>query len=89
MIVNGTSSATTPRLTITFCRTTARAVRLSPTARARNVANLTGDLDLSKTNALRGALKLAAESIDVTPYYDLFAATPPAGAVGSVCATFS
>jgi hypothetical protein len=59
-------------------------LKLTPTDRAKNELRLTGDLDLSKTNALRGALKLAADSIDVTPYFDLFAAgtnttaqTPP------------
>jgi hypothetical protein len=46
---------------------------LTPTPRARNALELKGQVDMSQTNALEGALKLAAESIDVTPYYDLFA----------------
>jgi uncharacterized protein involved in outer membrane biogenesis len=50
---------------------------LAPTARAAtNAFELSGQLDLSKTNALEGALKLAAETLDVTPYYDLFAGQP-------------
>jgi uncharacterized protein involved in outer membrane biogenesis len=41
-----------------------------------NAVELTGTLDLSKTNALEGALKLVGETLDVTPYYDLFADQP-------------
>jgi hypothetical protein len=54
---------------------------LAPTARVRtNAVELTGTLDLSKTNALEGALKLVSQALDVTPYYDLFADQPkPAG----------
>ncbi len=48
-------------------------LRLSPTARAKNIATLTGDLDFGKTNALKGGFKLTSESLDVTPFYDLFA----------------
>src|SRR5262249_49796535 len=33
---------------------------------------LTGQLDMSKTNTTQGNLKLAADSLDVTSYYDLF-----------------
>lgn len=51
-------------------------LRLAETARAKNVMTLTGELDFSKTNALKGALKLAADSMDVTPYVDLFVAQP-------------
>lgn len=55
-------------------------LQLSPTDRARNQLNLTGFLDLARTNALDGELLLAAESIDVTPFFNLFydAPTPPA-----------
>lgn len=48
-------------------------LQLTPTARADNEVTLTGDLDLSKTNALSGAFKLAANAIDVTPFYDALA----------------
>jgi len=47
-------------------------VGLTPTPRATNVVQLTGRVDLSNTNAYSGNLKLAAQSLDVTRYYDLF-----------------
>lgn len=61
---------------------------LTPTKRAKNEVNLTGTVDFSKTNAMAGNLKLLAESLDVTSYYDLFtggpkAATPNAPAAPS------
>jgi len=52
---------------------------LTPTERAKNELALTGTVDFSKSNAITGNLKLAAESLDVTRYYDLFAGpTKPA-----------
>jgi hypothetical protein len=45
---------------------------LAPTARATNVVDLTGKVDLSQSNAITGSLKLAANALDVTTYYDLF-----------------
>ena len=57
-------------------------LKLTPTSRAKNEANLTGVVDLNKADAITGNLKLAAESLDVTGYYDLFAnkpATPSKG----------
>ncbi len=45
---------------------------LTPTSRAKNVLQLTGKLDLTQTNATAGSVKLTAESLDLTPYYDLF-----------------
>jgi hypothetical protein len=74
---------------------------LTPTPRATNQVQLTGRLDLSQTNAAgelvtQGNLKLQADSLDVTKYYDLFggqksssgapAATKPAGS-GPVAST--
>ncbi|HEY9175974.1 MAG TPA: AsmA family protein [Verrucomicrobiae bacterium] len=53
---------------------------LTPTDRAKNELGLTGSVDFSKTNAITGSLKLAAESLDVTRYYDLFAADTKATA---------
>jgi len=50
---------------------------LTPTERAKNELGLTGTVDFSKSNAITGNLKLAAESLDVTRYYDLFAARRP------------
>ena len=51
-------------------------INLTPTARAKNEVQIKGRVDLSNTNAIQGALKLVAESLDVTPYYDLFADKP-------------
>src|SRR5260370_20159380 len=48
-------------------------ITLTPTARATNQLQLTGKIDMSQTNAIQGAIKLAADSLDVTSYYDLFA----------------
>src|SRR5207247_4661129 len=45
---------------------------LTPTQRGRNELQLKGQVDMSKTNAIQGNLKLVADSLDVTSYYDLF-----------------
>lgn len=45
---------------------------LSPTPRGKNQLVVTGRADLSNTNAYQANLKVAAESLDVTPFYDLF-----------------
>ena len=45
---------------------------LTPTSRAKNELNLTGKVDLSKPEAIAGDLKLAADSLDLTSYYDIF-----------------
>jgi hypothetical protein len=60
-------------------------IGLTPTARATNQVQLTGKVDMSQTNATQGTLKLTADSLDLTSYYDLFAAKkapekPPATA---------
>ncbi|HSU57276.1 MAG TPA: hypothetical protein VLT36_24760 [Candidatus Dormibacteraeota bacterium] len=49
------------------------AITLTPTQRAKNEIRISGHLDQSNTNAMQGNLKIAADSIDVTSYYDLFA----------------
>jgi hypothetical protein len=49
------------------------AMQLTPTARAKNLLQLQGKLDLAKTNATASTLSLKSESFDVTPYYNLFA----------------
>jgi hypothetical protein len=49
-------------------------ITLTPTDRAKNELQLSGTMDLSKSNAIAGNLKLAADSLDVTRYYDLFGA---------------
>ena len=53
---------------------------LTPTERAKNELNLTGTMDLSKREAINGGLKLAADSLDMTRYYDLMATKPPPAA---------
>ncbi|MEQ2005552.1 MAG: AsmA family protein, partial [Limisphaerales bacterium] len=45
---------------------------LSPTPRGKNQLVVTGRADLSNTNAFQANLKVTAESLDVTPFYDLF-----------------
>jgi hypothetical protein len=46
---------------------------LTPTERAKNELRFSGTVDYSKSNAITGNVKLAADSLDVTPYYDLLA----------------
>ncbi|HEX5399112.1 MAG TPA: AsmA family protein, partial [Verrucomicrobiae bacterium] len=48
-------------------------IALTPTARAANQINFNGHVDFSKTNAIQGNFKLAADSLDFSQYYDLFA----------------
>ncbi|MBI5387557.1 MAG: AsmA family protein [Verrucomicrobia bacterium] len=57
---------------------------LAPTERAKNQLQLAGKVDMTQSNAYTGHLKLSAESLDFTPYYDMFVsdratnAPPPA-----------
>jgi uncharacterized protein involved in outer membrane biogenesis len=53
---------------------------LTPTPRATNQLQLTGHVDMSQSNAITGTLTLAADSLDVSTYYDLFASQKPAPA---------
>jgi uncharacterized protein involved in outer membrane biogenesis len=46
---------------------------LTPTERALNQLQLTGQVDLSQAHAITGTLKLVAESMDLTSYYNLYA----------------
>jgi hypothetical protein len=46
-------------------------VALAPTARALNKFDALGQIDFSQPKAIKGNLKLAAESLDLTSYYDL------------------
>ena len=72
-------------------------ITLTPTARATNQVQLSGQVDMSRTNAIQGNLKLAADSLDVTSFYDLFmggkkapeqgAATSPAPMTAAASAT--
>jgi uncharacterized protein involved in outer membrane biogenesis len=49
---------------------------LTPTERAKNEVQLSGHIDMTRTNAMQGNIKLTADSLDVTRYYDLFASKP-------------
>jgi len=48
-------------------------LKLTPTARARNELAVTGLVNLTQPDAITGNLKLTAESLDISGYYDLFA----------------
>jgi hypothetical protein len=56
---------------------------LTPTARATNQVLLTGKIDLSDTNAMQGSLKLHADALDLTRYYDLFMGDTPTATTAS------
>ena len=58
-------------------------VTLTPTARATNQVQLSGQVDMSQTNAIQGNLKLVADSLDFTSYYDLFMGGKQAPAKGA------
>jgi uncharacterized protein involved in outer membrane biogenesis len=58
-------------------------ITLTPTARATNQVQLSGQVDMSQTNAITGNLKLVADSLDFTSYYDLFMGAKPASATGA------
>jgi len=45
---------------------------LTPTQKAKNELHLTGRIDTRDSNAITGNIKLAADALDVTRYYDLF-----------------
>ncbi|HUI05528.1 MAG TPA: AsmA family protein [Verrucomicrobiae bacterium] len=47
---------------------------LTPTERAKNELRLSGTVNYSRTGGITGDLKLAADSLDATAYYDLFTA---------------
>ncbi len=48
-------------------------VALTPTSRAANQVRLTGRVDMSQPNAIQGSIRLQADALDLTSYYDLFA----------------
>jgi hypothetical protein len=45
---------------------------LAKTERAPNSLNVAGRIDMSKSNAWTGNVKITSDGLDVTPYYDLF-----------------
>jgi uncharacterized protein involved in outer membrane biogenesis len=63
-------------------------ITLTPTARATNQVQLSGQVDMTQTNATQGKLKLVADSLDFTSYYDLFmgAKQAPATRAGTTSA---
>jgi hypothetical protein len=62
-------------------------ITLTPTARATNQVQLSGAVDMSQTNAIQGNLKLVADSLDVTSFYDLFMGAKPAPGKGAATAS--
>jgi AsmA family len=51
---------------------------LTPTDRAKNTLQLDGNVDAAQADAITGNFKIAAESLDVTRYYDLLSSIKPA-----------
>jgi hypothetical protein len=47
-------------------------ITLTPTDRAKNEVEFTGQVDMSSTNVIHGGVKLTADSLDLTSYYNLF-----------------
>ncbi|MDD5139358.1 MAG: AsmA family protein [Verrucomicrobiales bacterium] len=60
---------------------------LTPTGRAKNTLQLNGDVDIAQADAITGSFKLAAESLDVTHYYDLLSSIKPAATNNPTAAT--
>lgn len=56
---------------------------LSPTDRAKNQIQAKGRLDLSRTNVIQGKLNIIADSVDITPYYDLYSSPQPSETEGT------
>ena len=61
-------------------------ITLTPTARATNQVQLSGRVDMTQTNATQGHIKLMADSLDFTSYYDLFMGGKPGPANGPATA---
>ncbi len=55
-------------------------ITLTPTTRAQNRVQFSGHVDFSRSDAIQGNLKIAADSLDFTRYYDLFAGKKQAAA---------
>ncbi len=53
---------------------------LTPTARGKNQIQIEGKVDYAQSNAIHGNLKLSADSLDLTSYYDLFGGGSKSGA---------
>jgi hypothetical protein len=61
-------------------------ISLTPTKLAQNQIQLQGQVNFAQTKAVQGNLKLTADSLDLTSYYDLFASGAKAGATSSTSA---
>jgi uncharacterized protein involved in outer membrane biogenesis len=62
-------------------------ITLTPTKRGQNQVQLQGQVDFSQASAIQGNLKLSADSLDVTGYYDLFAGAPKGGGMQPAAAS--
>jgi type II secretion system protein N len=62
-------------------------VSLPPTDRARNQVQAQGKLDFAASNAAPSRLSLTAESLDLTPLYDLFTTNRAAATTQAAAAT--
>ena len=58
-------------------------ISLTPTKLAQNQIQLQGQVNLAQPKAIQGDLKLTADSLDLTSYYDLFAGGAKAGTPSS------
>ena len=61
-------------------------LELAPTARATNQVRLTGRVDMTKADAITGGLKLTADGLDLTTYYDAFGGANTSGTAPSSAA---
>ena len=50
-------------------------LNLSPTDRAKNQLDLKGQVNLAQPKAITGKVSLTADSMDLTPFYDLYSST--------------
>lgn len=59
------------------------ALTLTPTSRAANRLGAAGQLDFTRTNGVSGNLRITADALDATRYYDLFMGTTAAAPTGA------
>lgn len=53
-------------------------LQLTPTGRGSNLVQFVAKIDMTKTNAMQGSMRLTADSMDLTKYYDIFETTSAA-----------
>ncbi|HEX7617403.1 MAG TPA: AsmA family protein, partial [Verrucomicrobiae bacterium] len=61
-------------------------ISLTPTKLAQNQIQLQGQVNFAQAKAIQGNLKLTADSLDLTSYFDLFAGGAKAGTTSSASA---